>query len=121
MHCAAGKDRTGVTVALLLDAVGVERSEVIADYVATNDVLAQVMTTLGTMYGYVNEVERADLSAHLARPAALNAVLERLDDEHGGAAGWLRGQGLDDVELAALRHRLVRPHASVRLAAPHRR
>jgi protein tyrosine/serine phosphatase len=31
VHCAAGKDRTGVTVALLLDAVGVERSEVIAD------------------------------------------------------------------------------------------
>ena len=37
VHCGAGKDRTGVTVAMLLDAVGVERSAVVADYAATND------------------------------------------------------------------------------------
>ena len=32
VHCAAGKDRTGVLVALVLDAIGVEREAVIADY-----------------------------------------------------------------------------------------
>ena len=32
VHCAAGKDRTGVLLALVLDAVGVEREAVIADY-----------------------------------------------------------------------------------------
>ena len=32
VHCAAGKDRTGVLVALVLDAVGVQRRAVVADY-----------------------------------------------------------------------------------------
>ena len=32
VHCAAGKDRTGVFVALVLDAIGVERDAVVADY-----------------------------------------------------------------------------------------
>ncbi|WP_051297764.1 tyrosine-protein phosphatase [Brevibacterium album] len=34
-HCTAGKDRTGVLAALLLDAVGVRREAVVADYAAT--------------------------------------------------------------------------------------
>ncbi len=33
VHCAAGKDRTGVLVALVLDTVGVQRTSVLADYV----------------------------------------------------------------------------------------
>ena len=35
VHCAAGKDRTGVVVALALAAAGVSRGAVVADYVAT--------------------------------------------------------------------------------------
>jgi hypothetical protein len=52
VHCAAGKDRTGVAVAMLLDAVGVERSAVVADYTATNDVLEHVVRTLAVAYGH---------------------------------------------------------------------
>ena len=32
MHCTAGKDRTGLVVALALEAAGVERTAVVADY-----------------------------------------------------------------------------------------
>ncbi|MCC2309372.1 tyrosine-protein phosphatase [Cellulomonas chengniuliangii] len=35
VHCTAGKDRTGLTVALALRAVGVDRRDVVSDYVAT--------------------------------------------------------------------------------------
>ena len=35
VHCTAGKDRTGVAIALLLDAVGAERDAVVADYAAS--------------------------------------------------------------------------------------
>jgi protein tyrosine/serine phosphatase len=34
-HCAAGKDRTGVLAALILDIVGVERQAIVEDYVLT--------------------------------------------------------------------------------------
>lgn len=39
VHCAAGKDRTGVTVAVLLAVAGVPREVVAANYLATNHVL----------------------------------------------------------------------------------
>ena len=36
VHCSAGKDRTGIAVALVLLALGVPREAVIDDYVLTN-------------------------------------------------------------------------------------
>lgn len=111
LHCAAGKDRTGVTVAMLLDAVGVERSAVVADYTATNDVIEDVVRALAAEHGYTREIEGVDLEAHRARPAVLGDLLDGVDREHGGAAAWLRVHGLTDAELAALRRRLVRTSA----------
>src|SRR5690606_36957312 len=40
VHCAAGKDRTGVLTALVLEAAGVTREAIIADYVATGERMA---------------------------------------------------------------------------------
>ena len=37
VHCAAGKDRTGVVVALALSAVGVRPEAIVADYAATGE------------------------------------------------------------------------------------
>ena len=39
VHCTVGKDRTGVAVALLLDAVGVEHDAIVADYARTEAML----------------------------------------------------------------------------------
>ncbi len=111
LHCAAGKDRTGVTVAMLLDAVGVERSAVVADHTATNDVIEQVVRALAAAHGHTREVGGVDPEAHRARPAVLGDLLDGVDGEHGGAAQWLRAHGVTDAELAALRHRLVRTPA----------
>jgi protein-tyrosine phosphatase len=108
VHCAAGKDRTGVAVGVVLDAVGVERSAVVADYTATNDVIEEVVRTLAAAHGRTREIEGVDPAAYLARPAVLTELLERLDDDHGGAAAWLLDRGLAPSELAALRRRLVR-------------
>src|SRR5260370_590447 len=37
IHCLGGKDRTGLTIALLLTALGVQREAVLNDYQFTND------------------------------------------------------------------------------------
>jgi protein-tyrosine phosphatase len=108
-HCAAGKDRTGVLVALVLDAVGVQRSAVLADYMLSAE---QVPAMFRRWTAAAGEPMPADLTPHLPRVEVMATVLARLDAEHGigevgGAAGWLRANGLDVADLDRLRGRLT--------------
>ena len=69
LHCAAGKDRTGVAVAMLLDAVNVDRAAVVPDYTATNDVIEQIVRALAATHGYTGKMDGVDMAAHRARPS----------------------------------------------------
>jgi protein-tyrosine phosphatase len=104
VHCAAGKDRTGVLVALVLDAVGVERDAVVADYALSGERIEALFRRWTTASG---EPMPADLTPHIPRAEAMAAVLAHLDAEHDGGAGWLRANGLDENSLARLRERLT--------------
>ncbi len=68
-HCAAGKDRTGVLSAILLDAVGVEREAVIADFELTNERLERVGGRLRRMDTYSNYTGIAEPGRHGRGPA----------------------------------------------------
>lgn len=107
LHCAAGKDRTGVLTAVLLETLGVPRELVAADFAASNDRIEAIYGRLTGTSTYRNDVVRIGLDAHRVDPASLVAVLDILDEQHGGAAGYLRAAGASDAELAALRARLV--------------
>jgi protein tyrosine/serine phosphatase len=106
-HCAAGKDRTGVLAALVLDAVGVERDAVVADFALTNERLERVGARLRRMPTYSNYTSNLSNRDMGADPQTMIDVLATLDDRDGGAAGWLLANGLTDDELAALRAALV--------------
>jgi len=110
VHCAAGKDRTGVLVALVLDVVGVEREAVIADYALS----AERVEAMFRRWTAAAGVEMPDdLTPHLPRAEVIATVLARLDAEHGdgdgrgGAEGWLRANGLEPEVLERLRARLT--------------
>lgn len=81
VHCAAGKDRTGVLVALALAVAGVAPEEIAADYTRTAECLAE--TILGTL-DLVTE-RYGDVPGYLARhgmaPAEIDALRARLRDE----------------------------------------
>lgn len=112
VHCSAGKDRTGVLVAILLAAVGVDHDAIIADYVATDAAAPSVIERLART---LSEPDRsvvlavADARSHLFRaPAsAISVVLEAVDEHPGGAAGWMHDAGLSAPHLAELRGRLL--------------
>ena len=106
VHCAAGKDRTGMVVALALEAVGVEREDVVADYLASRDRIEAVVARLSASPTYVAEMRSDDPRSHAPRDGTLERVLELVDERHGGAAAWLRAHGLGEDDLAALRARL---------------
>jgi protein-tyrosine phosphatase len=102
-HCAAGKDRTGVLAALVLDAVGVAREAIVADFALTNERLERVGARLRRMPTYANYTGALSNKDMSADPQTMIDVLATLDDRDGGAAGWLLANGLTDVELAALK------------------
>lgn len=104
VHCAAGKDRTGVLCALVLDAVGVERDAVVDDYALSATKVEDMFRRWTTAEG---SDMPADLTPHLPRAEAMAQVLATLDRDHGGAAGWLRANGLDDDAIVRLQERFT--------------
>lgn len=109
VHCTAGKDRTGVAVALLLDSVGADRAAVVADYSSSAANLAgpwaDRMRAMVTGMG-VPLTPPVDALLTGTPPEAIEQALAWVD-EHGGSAAYLRSGGLTEDELAALRARLA--------------
>jgi protein-tyrosine phosphatase len=99
IHCAAGKDRTGVAIAVLLRALGVPKETVIEDYLLTN--------TTADFEAFIrsrHEVQLGLSDAHhplLAMPAEarqilftadaafLEAAFEQIDSALGGLDAYL--------------------------------
>ena len=106
IHCAAGKDRTGVSIALLLRLVGVSREAVIDDYLATAAAEQAISSRLRRGAGWRH---RAALpSAFFAvSSAAIEGVLDVWDGHDGGVHGWFRSVGGDDSTVDRLRRTLI--------------
>jgi protein-tyrosine phosphatase len=106
VHCAAGKDRTGVVVALALDAAGFDRATIVADYLATTQRIDAIVARLLKSPLYREQLEGHDSSRHAPPPGTIERVLELIDQRHGGSVAWLLANGLDESELQLLRRRL---------------
>jgi protein-tyrosine phosphatase len=107
VHCAAGKDRTGVVVALALDLVGVERAAILDDYLLTAERIDAILDRLSASRTYADNLRGRDRDTHLPRPEAIKDVFDMVDD-HDGTAGWLARHGWRHPDTTALRRRLVR-------------
>jgi protein-tyrosine phosphatase len=104
VHCAAGRDRTGVVTALLLRAAGVRRDAVVADYRRTEENQALIADRHALAAGFPGG--RAAL-AGLSTPEAIEHVLDVVDGHPGGTAGWLRAHGASAADLERWAGRLV--------------
>jgi protein-tyrosine phosphatase len=100
IHCHAGKDRTGLVVAMLLDVVGVEREAVMSDYELTTyfrayrrQEVADALAASGTDWDRVAPL-------FIAPPEALAKAIAHLETLHGSVRGFLAGPG--EVDEAAL-------------------
>jgi protein-tyrosine phosphatase len=111
VHCAAGRDRTGVVVALALTAAGVRPEAVIADYVATGDRAVAILDRIRRSRTYNWDVDRMPPERYRPRPETMAAFLEQMKVSYGGVAAWLTDNGLHPGELDLLRAKL-RPASS---------
>src|SRR5271167_1866417 len=108
VHCAAGKDRTGIAIALLLAVLDVPRETIIEDYLLTNDacdmvqfILTRPQAQLGVAAGdhplltMPEEIRRVLFAAHVDY---LHAALDQIARDHGSVPGYLRREiGVDDA------------------------
>jgi protein-tyrosine phosphatase len=110
IHCAAGKDRTGLISALLLGLVGVPAETIAADYAMTAELLRPRDEA---WLAAAPPEERAEREAMLARYAptaeVMLAVLEGLGDRYGGVEAYLLQAGVSREDLGRLRDRLLAP------------
>ncbi len=107
VHCAAGKDRTGVVVALALDAAGVDRGTIVADYLATAERIEAIIARLVSSETYRAELEGHDPQRHAPVPGTMERVLELVDQAFGGPTAWLSRHGLTADDFTRLRRRLT--------------
>jgi protein tyrosine/serine phosphatase len=106
VHCAAGKDRTGVVVALSLAVAGVPHDEIAIDYGLSGEVIDGIIARLAATTTYGGDTERRDTGQHAPRRETMDRVLEILDERYDGPIGWLDRHGFGADEQAALRARL---------------
>lgn len=101
LHCAAGKDRTGTTVALLLDLIGTDPEEIVADYLRTGDALDAVLTQL-TGETAAQRAARDDIPAGISEAPewAIRDLLRHVREQGGAAQVFLRTTDQDTLDRA---------------------
>ncbi|WP_315773346.1 tyrosine-protein phosphatase [Rhodococcoides kroppenstedtii] len=104
VHCAAGKDRAGWTVATVLRAAGVTDSDILADYLRSNDAVSALRDHV-LSHGVPPEHIADDLLG--VREEYLRAGLDAVDAAHGSFDNYLDWLGADADLLAALRRTLI--------------
>lgn len=107
IHCAAGKDRTGVLIAILLRAAGVTEDAIVADYVQTAGAMTSVRRRISSSDEEVAALIAQFPEAGLAPAEAITAVLQQVDGSPGGIAKWLTSHGVPAELLNVWRDKLV--------------
>lgn len=100
VHCTAGKDRTGVAVALLLTAAGVDRADVLADYALSAERLAggwrDDMVRQLESWGVDVTPELDQLLAGVS-PEGMSGALDWVEEHYGSAGAYLAGDDAGDI------------------------
>jgi protein tyrosine phosphatase (PTP) superfamily phosphohydrolase (DUF442 family) len=109
VHCHAGKDRTGVVIALVLRLAGVGIDTIADDYAISGVQLAEMLAR-----DRVTAVERGMDAVRVerlftVRREAMVNTMECVDAEHGGVLALLRGLGLGSARIGRLAGLLISP------------
>ena len=114
-QCFAGKDRTGFTVATVLDAIGVDRDVVLADFLRSNEAVPRLREQI---LKSVRERTETDEELTFAEARLTDAVLgvqqeyldaarRTIDEHYGGLGGYLEAAGVKADEIAKVRAALL--------------
>jgi protein-tyrosine phosphatase len=106
-HCAAGKDRTGVVAALVLDILGVEPDVIVEDYVLTGTRMELIIARLRRDPTYGSRIDDLPANLFTVEAATMEKFLELLNERHGGAREWALAAGVPVESLDTIPELLV--------------
>jgi protein-tyrosine phosphatase len=105
IHCTAGKDRTGLVIALLLSLANVPAETIAADYALSSVYLTPLFEHIREQLIQANPA--MDLSGFekvmAANPEMMLETLEYLESKYGGIRPYLAGLGFTNEQLDYLR------------------
>jgi protein-tyrosine phosphatase len=112
IHCNAGKDRSGVAVALILEALGVARETIMEEYLLTNEIsriqekavfLSKERSNHGFGKGYSRGPSAEAWFPILGvQPEMLEAFYASVDERYGSMDAFLTALGVDQEARSAL-------------------
>ncbi len=112
VHCFAGKDRTGIAVALLLHVLGVHHDDIVGEFLMTNDAPTrhilerQSLPRMEAHYGTIEPEALHNLMGVL--PEYIDTYFAEVTRDHGSVDAYLAARlGVDEARKARLRARLV--------------
>jgi protein tyrosine/serine phosphatase len=118
VNCTAGKDRTGVLVALLQTALGMHRDDIIEDYLLTNSA-GDKEARIGALKADLQRRFGAPMSDEAVRvvtsvePAFLDSAFEAIQQRHGSTENYLvDALGITPERREGLKARLIVPATS---------
>ncbi|WP_054814725.1 tyrosine-protein phosphatase [Nocardia arizonensis] len=112
VHCAAGKDRTGVVIAMLLAVLGVREEDIVADYAATGPNIAALRARAqrtATARSAGIDMAAVPEWVFAADASTMRNFLSHLSVEFGGARAWAARAGLDEAARRRLVENLLEP------------
>ncbi|AKV54998.1 protein tyrosine/serine phosphatase [Bifidobacterium actinocoloniiforme DSM 22766] len=109
IHCSAGKDRTGTSIAFILTLAGARREQVVADYASSQANLSgawqESMLAMIERAG-VNVPESIRPTMVITPPALIEEILDKVEREYGSVAAYLLANGGHQEDIDALRQAL---------------
>jgi protein-tyrosine phosphatase len=107
-HCAAGKDRTGVASALLLEVAGVPETTILEDYSRSSELLMPVLKEWLPRMADRGVSEDLAMRLMASDAADMESTLAVLRERWGSAEGYVREHaGVSDDVVAGVRARML--------------
>lgn len=109
IHCASGRDRTAIVAAFLLEALGVDREQVLDDYEASAPGMVRLLAHLDEHVPAAAAMSEGNRHSFVRTPReCMAAFLEAVDERWGSPVAYLEKLGVGP-ELERLRADLLEP------------